>query len=694
MAAHSTKKLVLVTKGERNLDFLTNQLKDLIGDQVIVDGICVDKPFSPVRLDCDLVVLSFGSLEEQILPYVNRKESILVARRAINSAYVDKLLRIPAKTRAMVVNTSQETSQEVISQLYGLGFHELWLIPFYPGMDHAPQVDMAITPDEEALVPSGIGEVVNIGTRIIDLTTMTEILVRLDLLDGKANILSAKYMNQIIELSKKISASLSHNSELNTLLETIINKVHDGIIAVDAGGKIVLCNQLAQKLIKFSPHQLVGAQAEEIIPELKMTVPLKTGNSEESIVESYKGKEIMVNRIALGEADQPRGAVLVFKEIEQLERMELTLRRHLKKKGHVAKYSFSDICGTSQEIRKALNLAKKFAPNDLTVLFLGETGTGKELFASAMHSASRRSKQPFVAVNCAALPRDLLESELFGYEEGAFTGAKRGGKPGLFEIAHLGTIFLDEIGEISPETQAKLLRVLEEKEVMRLGSEMIIPVDVRVIAATNKNIRDLADKGSFRKDLYYRLNAVTIYLPSLRERLEDIIALSDLFLKRYKLSVADFFSPAVQRHFQLYSWPGNIRELKNVLEFLVNVVNGRKVELVDLPPDMYPLSGNSMQTQLGNPSITHQKKGNIEKIRREEELLILRVLTEGGVGGGYLGRKRINMILQRDGIDITEDMIRTRLQKMKKAGLVEISRGRKGTAITEKGYELLKSHLT
>jgi hypothetical protein len=162
LAAYSTKKLVLVTKGERNLEFLTSQLKDLIGDKVIVDGICVDTPFLPIRLDCDLVVLSSSSLKEQILPYVNRKERILVAYRAINSAYVDKLLRIPAKTRAMVVNTSQETSQEVISQLYGLGFHELWLIPVYPGMENVPQVDMAITPDEESLVPSGISEVVNI----------------------------------------------------------------------------------------------------------------------------------------------------------------------------------------------------------------------------------------------------------------------------------------------------------------------------------------------------------------------------------------------------------------------------------------------------------------------------------------------------------------------------------------------------
>lgn len=235
--------------------------------------------------------------------------------------------------------------------------------------------------------------------------------------------------------------------------------------------------------------------------------------------------------------------------------------------GLVARYCFDDICGDSHLLQDTINQARKYARTQSTVLISGESGTGKELFAQSIHNESDRRCGPFVAINCAALPETLLESELFGYEEGAFTGAKRGGKQGMFEIAHGGTIFLDEIAELGPHLQARILRVLQQKEVMRVGGERIIPVDVRVVTATNRNLFEAVQKGSFREDLYYRLNVLPLKVPPLRKRPEDIPALFRYFLAsrgegRVPVKIPEYITEKMKR----YPWPGNVRELENFVE--------------------------------------------------------------------------------------------------------------------------------
>jgi transcriptional regulator with PAS, ATPase and Fis domain len=235
--------------------------------------------------------------------------------------------------------------------------------------------------------------------------------------------------------------------------------------------------------------------------------------------------------------------------------------------GLVARYTFTDLVGTSCSFRQAVARGRQFAQTDLTVLIAGESGTGKELFAHAVHRGSRRAEGPFVALNCAAVPESLLESELFGYDEGAFTGARKGGKPGLFEMAHGGTIFLDEIGELGIKLQARLLRVLQQREVMRVGGERVISVDVRVVAATNRNLARQVAEGRFRDDLYYRLNVLTVVLPPLRERREDIPILGrQILAESCRLTgVAAPLPDACLRILQEHSWPGNVRELENFL---------------------------------------------------------------------------------------------------------------------------------
>ena len=274
----------------------------------------------------------------------------------------------------------------------------------------------------------------------------------------------------------------------------------------------------------------------------------------------------------LSEEAAETGALVFIRNTDRIMEEERKIRKGLAEKGLTAKYSFSDILGKSKAIRENIHMAQRYSRVNSNVLIVGETGTGKELFAHSIHQASSRSDQPFVALNCAALPENLLESELFGYEAGAFSGAAKGGKIGLFELAHRGTIFLDEIGEIPITLQAKLLRVLQEKEIRRIGSTSVHPIDVRVVSATNINIEEKIRSGQFRSDLYYRLNLLDISIPPLRERREDVQELVDFYLTRFACEMGKRIPTVTSEAAQLlmqYDWPGNVRELRNVCERLI-----------------------------------------------------------------------------------------------------------------------------
>lgn len=261
------------------------------------------------------------------------------------------------------------------------------------------------------------------------------------------------------------------------------------------------------------------------------------------------------------------GTLLVCREFEKIQKLESTIRKEVYSKGLVARFTLDDIQYTSEKMKSLVTLAREYATTNSTVLIIGESGTGKELIAQGIHNASSRKDGPFVAVNCAALPESLLESELFGYAVGAFTGAKKGGHQGVFELAHNGTIFLDEIGEIPLFIQTRLLRVLQEKEVMRIGGDRITPVNIRIIAATNQKLWNLVKEGKFRLDLYFRLSVLHMEIPPLRHRKMDIPSLvnNSLINVGSNLSYEDF-SDKLQSFFMNYSWPGNIRELENIIE--------------------------------------------------------------------------------------------------------------------------------
>lgn len=361
--------------------------------------------------------------------------------------------------------------------------------------------------------------------------------------------------------------------------EIILNMVREGIVTVDPQDNITVYNSSAEKILAHSKEKVLGNNINKCLPK-NIINKLSEKNKEENIVTDISGKKILFNKVPICIEDKLCDTVMILEETSNIEKLELKIRKNLSEKGFVAKHTFSDIIGSSNEIIKIKNQAAKFARSEGTILIHGETGTGKELFAQSIHNESRRINMPFVSVNCAALSETLLESELFGYEEGTFTGALRGGKKGLFELAHGGTLFLDEIGEISLGFQSKLLRVLQEKEIRKIGGDKVIPINVRIICATNRNLLEEIEKGNFREDLYYRITSLELELLPLRLRKKDIIPMAVSFLKEECIRENKkiyWKDDSIFKCLMDSKWNGNARELRNLMEALVICCEGSEL---------------------------------------------------------------------------------------------------------------------
>jgi propionate catabolism operon transcriptional regulator len=370
-----------------------------------------------------------------------------------------------------------------------------------------------------------------------------------------------------IELARVTRLESGRYQQLNGVL----GNLQDAVLAVDRRHRVIAINPRMQQLLNKSGPSLLGKALDTIAPELSLLHTMEAGAQERALVLRFAGRDWVANRTPIREYGEIVGAALTLYDAQVIAEADTSLRIQQRKRQVAAKYSFDDLIGTSAPFLRAVHTARRFAGTDLTVLIAGESGSGKELFAQAIHNAGARSGQPFVALNCAAFPESLLESELFGYEEGAFTGSRRGGKRGLFETAHTGTLFLDEIGDMPLSLQTRLLRVLQEREIIRVGGVAPIPVDVRVIAATHQPLQEMMAERRFRQDLYYRINTLRLGLPPLRDRPHDIGALAHTLLERsLKRMGSTLDSRAVLApllpFLVAYAWPGNVRELENIAD--------------------------------------------------------------------------------------------------------------------------------
>ncbi len=378
-------------------------------------------------------------------------------------------------------------------------------------------------------------------------------------------------------------------------MNTIIDNVDTGLIVLNDQMAVSHFNPISEKLLGYKKERIIGHKVTDMHDMNQQLIDfLRMDKQPSSQMLDVGEKKIYATRIPLEITENNFkklfAVIVTLQEVGKIQKIEAKIRKELYAKGLVARYKFNDIVCRSKIMKDAVNRAKRFARNDSTVLITGESGTGKELFAHSIHNESPRNDGPFVAVNCATIPENLLESELFGYSDGAFTGAKKGGKPGLFELAHGGTIFLDEISEMPLSLQANLLRVLQEKVVRRVGDDKIIPVNVRIIAATNRDLSTLVKENQFRQDLFFRLNVLSLHLPPLRDRKEDIFLLIKHYVKNSGSNNILKTLEEYKKWIEQYNWPGNARELENFVEKCLTLsegINDPSITIRELVDELY-----------------------------------------------------------------------------------------------------------
>ncbi len=413
----------------------------------------------------------------------------------------------------------------------------------------------------------------------------------------------------------KAAKTMENERSKSVMIRQLLDDNADGEMAIDTSGNIIEENRMARTLLGPGLNN---------VPEWKEALQSESAFERIKMINNFP---CVIRYIPVFQQDKTIGVNIVVQNSENLRETDLKIRKELRGRGFVSHYSFSDIIGESPEIKETKKKAMKFSNVQSSVLITGETGTGKELFAHSIHAASQRAWEPFVAVNCATLPGNLLESELFGYAEGAFSGAARGGKAGLFEIAHEGTIFLDEIGEMPLDVQTKLLRVLQEKEIRRVGDNRVRHVDVRIIAATNVAMKEKVKEGLFRSDLYYRLSVLDLNIAPLRQRGTDILLLADTFLERYAAKAGRHkpeIEPKAKEILLSYRWPGNIRELRNICEKIIVLFDTDIISVSDIRNILSVDESHTAESLEDIPLISILDSGLIKKGALAKELGISR----------------------------------------------------------------------
>jgi transcriptional regulator with PAS, ATPase and Fis domain len=665
------KTIGILTLVPSNLsEFIQSNLENVFTGYVTINKYYLSY-FNPSDIITDdIVVVTAQSHAMKAQNYISSGSRIIVLRRTLPNSEIYKIAAIPKGTNVLVVNDSPETTSEVVAFLYQIGITHLNFIP-YDRTKEYPDINIAITPGEPDIVPAHIKTVIDVGHRCVDISTFLSILNFFNIDTQETSRRLIKYSDTIVTMDTGIKNQYKELFMKNIQFDTIINLSNDGIVLTDKDNFILLYNKKFSEIFEIT-ETVLGKYFSHVVSNI---LPQKENHDMyiDELIE-FKGRSLLVNSNKIEHLGEPSGVYYNFQEVTHIRHLEKSLSKKLRDRGLVTRYTFASIQTKSPKMKDCIHFAKRLAPTTLTVLITGESGTGKELVAHAIHAASSRSIYPFVAINCASFPENLLESELFGYEAGSFTGAVKEGKSGLFEQANNGTIFLDEVGDMPLSVQVRLLRVLQERQIMRVGSQRVIDVDLRVIAATNKDLQAEIQQGSFRQDLFYRLNVLPISLPPLRERPDDIIHLLHQFLKHNHNKIVTL-TPEAENLLLKYKWLGNIRELANTAAY-ISFMATDVVTIENLPAYILDslLDFNQEMAYL------------TAHCDREKALLVLTILSRCTSGAG---RKWIEAECADAIAGITESEIRRFLSILNEMNLVDSQVGRRGSCLTAKGHQFI-----
>ena len=667
--------------------FYAQQVQELFGDRIAVCSYSVrdgSVEHMPRKYDLYMVTTdAFDSLGD-MHRYVPIDGEMMEIHVTLRWDVVHRLQALPAGKKVLFVNLSDKMCREAVTRLNQLGVNQLDFDLYHPG---APEPDMSqydfvITPQETRYVPAGAREIIDIGQRVCDSSTMIEAALRLGFEELLETPEFEQYQRDVAANTYSFDRVFARGLRLESQFEILMEILDEGIVGVNERGEVFASNHKLEEITGIPGARALQRPAAEVYPFVPFARCLAERAPQPAQVVSANGVNMNVAVAPVLRGGACIGAFATVQRFSDAENRQNELRSQLLHKGYRAKYTFDDVVGQSPAIRRCITILKKMSLTQLPVLLIGETGTGKELFAHAVHNASPRANGPFVAINCAAMPENLLESELFGYEEGAFTGARKGGKPGLFEFAHKGTLFLDEVEGMSTALQCKLLRVLQEREIMRVGGNRIVSVDVRIVAATNENLDKMVEEGTFRRDLYYRLNTLPVLIPPLREREGDLLLLIDHFRKGIGASFT--LSPELERLLLTHQWRGNIRELRNVVEYF-SYTGSPVVGPEELPPTFHYLPAG-----LPEAGGAGAQPPRLADCPPEDERFVLSRLYQADREGHSLGRDAILAAAKAAGLPCSQQEVRRILSALDQAGLARVSRGRGGTRLTPAGRALCR----
>jgi transcriptional regulator with PAS, ATPase and Fis domain len=686
------KTLAILNYDPKSAEIYSAQIENIFSNNIIVEKYSINDGPLVGTIKADLVLVQNEDVYEKTKGSIPEDTPIMFCYRTISKEGYYKILNLPEHSEIYVLDETLEMSKDIISIIYEKGIRNLTLLPACPESIHDLKNKTVIILGESSILPKDAKEIINIGSSLLDIITIVSLgfRLKLDYLIKNKDIQSS--YSEIIPANYGLADLLGKFNITEGMLNVLLNIIEDGVIGIDLNGTISSLNGKARQILEIKDENLNNCNAIYLLPHIPFSEVLQKRRPVKDLLIKINGYDVIVSIEPIFHSGKLFGAYALMKEFGEAELKQHKFRTRIIGKGHKAKYDFSNIVGSSEEITQCKEKAMRMADSNSTVLITGDSGTGKELFAQAIHNNSIRRSYQFVVINCGALPENLLESELFGYEEGSFTGARKGGKPGLFELAHNGTLFLDEIGEMPLSLQSRLLRAIQERQVMRLGGDRLIDIDVRLIAATNRNLTEMVRNGEFREDLFYRLNVLKLKIPSLNSRKEDIPLIVESLKHAFNGSFT--LSDSAKESMMKHDWRGNVRELKNYVEYLVNL-NIEHVEAEDLPfyeDDAEVFPAQSLQ-EAKPPG---QAQSPVDALKEaagktiDSHIFVLRQLEKGYRENKRLGRRSIYKECENNSLFISEQEIRTILVNLEKCGMARILKGRGGSVITEKGLEALK----
>jgi len=663
------KKITILAIDKQVSEFFKSELEKIFSDLFVIDYRHPDMDVIPTVFDTDLILYTDPEILNLLVDKIKCDAPTLMMKRTITKEALNQLKDIPTGKKALVANINQYMANETMALFYQLGITDVKFFPYYKSKKDIPNdISYIIVPENEPydFLPDIDAEIMLIGNRVFDISNVVDILSILRIDSKKSENIIKRYLIQVPTIWYGFDYGWENRRVLLNQWKLLLDELLSGVIITDQNNQIELINNKAKNILDLDSIKLSGKNINNLINQNKdLKFILKKKEIKDKLVKT-NGKELVFTVKIVEFDNQFYGKIIIVSPYREMVKTQQKIHKQIVGKGHYSNYRFSDIIGESKTIKKTIKISKKIAESDSTVLLLGESGTGKEIFAGSIHNYSQRKKRPFVAINCATLPTNLLESELFGYEEGAFTGARKGGKIGLFEQANDGTIFLDEIGDLPLNLQARLLRAIEEKEIMRLGGDSVVSINTRIIAATNQNLQELMKKGEFRKDLFFRLNVFQVKIPSLVDRDDDLLVLTNHFLDQFDSDID--LTKDLKEFLYKYNWPGNIRELKNTIKYMITIDNNN-LSYKSLP--------DYLKQELYSPDLS---------------ILILKSLYFLNKNNEDTGRRSIGQYFKQNYYNVSENKIRSELQKLLQDEMVSINKGRAGTKITDKGHNYLKKN--